>query len=82
MTEKEFYTILEKVEGAELPSGLGNYYPTVEELKESIEGRPIEELMPVLLFYASDPFGSEIDDNEYKKTVKYAKKLTSSIELR
>lgn len=81
MTENDFYNMCEKVEGAELPTGLGNYYPTVEELKESVEGKPLEELLPVLLFYASDPFKDKIDDEDYKETVKYAINLTGSVPL-
>ena len=81
MTEKEFYTMCEKLEDAKLPSGMGAYYPTAEELVESIKNIPLEELMPVLLFYASDPFKDLITDENYRKTVKCAKKLSSDINL-
>lgn len=81
MLEKTFYTICEKIKGAELPTGLGTYYPTVEELKESMAGRDAEEFLPILLYYATDPFKDTVEDETYRETVKYAKKLSSSIEL-
>lgn len=81
MKEKKFYETCEKLEEASLPSGMGDYYPTVEELEISLQGRNLEELMPVLLFYASDPFNGKITDTAYKDTVKYTKELTSKINL-
>lgn len=81
MKEKDFYDIVGKMADAILPSGMGNYYPTVEELKISMEGHSIEEFLPVLSYYASDPFNEIIDAVSYKDTVKYAKELTSQISL-
>lgn len=81
MKEKKFYEMCEKLESASLPSGMGDYYPTVEELKISLQGRKLEELMPVILFYASDPFKGKITDAAYRETVKYAKELTSKVDL-
>ena len=81
MKEKDFYDIVGKMADAALPSGMGNYYPTVEELKISMEGHPIEDFLPVLSYYASDPFNGIIDAVSYKDTVKYAKELTSQISL-
>lgn len=81
MKEAIFYEMCEKLEGASLPSGMGDYYPTVEELKISLQGRTIEELMPVLLFYASDPFKDKITAPAYRDVVKYAKELTSRVDL-
>ena len=81
MTEKEFYATSEKLEGAKLPSGMGTFYPSAEDLEASIQGKPIEEMMPVLLFYASDPFKDQIADDSYKETVKCAKRLTCNIPL-
>ena len=81
MKEKDFYDIVGKMADAVLPSGMGNYYPTVEELKISMEGHSIEDFLPVLSYYASDPFKGITDAASYKDVVKYAKELTSQVPL-
>jgi len=81
MLEDVFYSICEKLENAELPTEFNGYYPTIEELEESIGGRPIDKFMPIIIYYASDPLKDKCDDEEYKELVLYAKNLTSMIEL-
>ena len=81
MPEKVFYDLCEKMETAALPSGMGYYYPTVEEFQETMSGYPAEEFAPVLIFYASDPFSGKVDTKEYKRTVKFAKEAVSQIQL-
>ena len=80
MTEEKFYEAAEMMEKASLPSGMGKYYPTVDEIKVSLRGHKLEDFIPVLLFYASDPFDKDLSaDPAYKDTVRYAKELTSKI---
>lgn len=82
MTEEKFYEAAELMETASLPSGMGKYYPTVDEINTSIQGRKLEDFIPVLLYFASDPYSSDLaDDATYKETVKYAKELTSKMKL-
>lgn len=81
MSEKLFYDLCEKMETAELPSGMGNYYPTVEEFKQSMTGHQAEEFAPVLLFYAADPFSDTVNTQEYQRTVKFARETVSLIPL-
>lgn len=83
MTEEKFYDAVEKMAKATLPSGMGNYYPTVDEIKEHISGHALNDFIPILLFYASDPLHDTLPDNlAYNETVKCAKELTSKIDLK
>lgn len=80
MTERNFYKLMDFVEKAEVPTGMGSYYPTVEELKISMQGYDTERFMPVLLYFASNPL-KDVKDAAYVETVKYCKQITSNVRL-
>lgn len=79
-----FYDILEFVEDLKQDYTCG-YYPTVEEFEAQHLTDDMEKVLPLLAYFASDPFKkmglSEQDDEEYKRFVDYSKKLISKIEL-
>ena len=81
MYEKTFYEMMDRLKNAQLPSEMKIFYPTVNELQDSLQGKDIEDFLPILLFYATDPFRNILDNEEYLKTVTYAKKLILTVNL-
>lgn len=82
MKETVFYEMLEKGEMAS-PNLTDGYIPTVEEMIEKGADKHPEKYLPLLSFVASDPLkrGNDAYTNEYKESVKFAKKLISGIKL-
>ena len=83
MKEKDFYRLCEIVE--DMGDIVNEYYPTVEELKAHRVQERIEKFLPLLAYYAADPFKDTDSENnmqeDYKETVKYCKKLLYTLEL-
>lgn len=84
LTELEFYKMCEMMEDEEnLTNG---YYPTVEELTSRNIEENIDEHLPLLTYFASDPFTKfDIDgkdDTEYKEMVRYVNKLLYRIKFK
>lgn len=79
--EKEFYRMCDIVE--DMGDVVNEYYPTVEELEEHRVRERIDKFLPLLAYYAADPFADlEIHtEPDYQKTVKYCKKLLYTLEL-
>lgn len=55
MRECDFYNLIDVFERAGpevLPSGLRNYQPTVSDIEEALLKASVEEMAPVLLYFA------------------------------
>ena len=72
---------MESLSTYEIPSSLPElYFPTIEEVKHSMQVVPEFELYPFFIFFANDPYKGKFEDKkleEYKKLVKFAKNQTS-----
>lgn len=81
MKEKDFYRMCDIIE--EMGDVVNEYYPTVEELEEHHVRERISKFLPLLAYYAADPFAElEIHaEPDYQETVKYCKKLLYTVEL-
>ena len=84
MKESAFYNLCDDVEelgGASLSPDMNRYFPTVDEINELFKEQvKIEEITPMLLYLASNPYKEETSE-EYKKSVKYAGELVAQIEI-
>lgn len=84
MTESEFYRICDKTEAIE-ENITKNFFPTVEELKEVQADTHPERVLPLLSYFASNPFSRQDNAlknyNEYLETVKFCKNILSSVSL-
>lgn len=80
----DFYEICDGAEAIQENITEG-YYPTVEEIDNNISIYGLEDQVPLLAYYASNPFkrmnDPAQDDIEYLDIVKYSKKLLQQIEL-
>lgn len=84
MKETLFYDMCDKIETITLPQDMQGYYPTVEEIDKNLALASLEQLSPILIFLANDPYkNDEIIGNrvDYKDSVRYAKKLVSNIKI-
>lgn len=86
MNEAEFYALADAVAGIKPPEELGRqYFPSVEDLEDALAQATPEDLAPLLLWLASDPYKDGLDNPylvaDYKKAVRMAKKLTAEIPL-
>ena len=75
MNEDEFFYLCDKCENM---SPLDDYYyPTVEELKKQLSVLDIEKTLPILIYFASNPYqdNETISKNtEYQRVVNFANK--------
>ncbi|MCR5670704.1 MAG: hypothetical protein K6G10_06830 [Butyrivibrio sp.] len=83
--EDVFYNTIEKMESVKDHVLGGGQFPTINELEEHDVKGNIEFFLPLVAYYASDPFKRmKIDATnytEYKATVKYCQDILSKIEL-
>ena len=83
MKEDKFYSYCETIE--EINSPTGDYFPTVEQLESHKVKEKIDRYLPILIYFAGDPYKEVKDDmdldykDEYDKTVAYAKEIVSSV---
>ncbi len=84
MKADKFYKICDIVEHVR-PDITEGYFPTVEEMEAKEVDKNINDYLIMLLFFSRDPFKntnySEKNNEEYKKTVAYAKKILLDIKL-
>ncbi|MBP3279323.1 MAG: hypothetical protein J6M44_10250 [Butyrivibrio sp.] len=84
MKESAFYDVIDKMEEIDVDTTKG-YYPTIADLEEYKVEQDIDLFLPILAYYASDPFKrmniKPDNPNEYKATVKYCKDVLSRIKL-
>ena len=80
---EEFMKLLDIVE--EFNEVTNGYFPTVEELKAHKVEEHINEFLPILAYFASNPFErmgiDKKDDARYKETVSYCKRLAYQVEI-
>ena len=85
MKEDEFYEILDLIESMEGKDLTNSYFPTIAELESHNVMKDIETFLPMITYFANDPFTrmgmSESTLIEYKATVKYCKDLLTKINL-
>ena len=79
MKESEYDTLLGIMEEAPTKT-VNGYYPTVNALKAKDVERNTEKFLPILTFFASDPYkreGNELISNDasYQETVRYCRKV-------
>lgn len=78
--ENYFYSMFESAEKTNILYESG-YYPTVTELKKYDVENNVGKYLPMLIFYANDPFNDEERKNEkgsepkYIEMVKYVNKI-------
>ena len=69
----------------ELDDVTEGYFPTVEELSSHNVEENIQEFLPILTYFASDPFKRQglpdVDNEEYKGTVSYCKRLLYNLDF-
>ena len=84
MKEAVFYDVLDQMEGIDYDITNG-YYPTITDLEEYRVKEDMNLFLPILAYFASDPFkraGVRAESpNEYMATVKYCKDIISKVKL-
>ena len=85
ISESKFYDMCDK--GAELDIDItGGYYPTVEELKEKGVDKNPEKYLPILTYFAENPFTRMhipgYNDREYKKMIGFVNEILGNVELK
>ena len=85
LTEEKFYMIMDYIEeniGLDLTEG---YYPTIEELEVSEVTKDLDTFLPIIMYFAHDPFkaqdNAQKDLKDYKATVKFCKDIISKIDF-
>ena len=84
MNEELFYDTLDKMESVDKDITSG-YYPSIEDLKEYQVEKDIDLFLPIIAYFASDPFkriGIEPDSpNQYSETVSFCKEALARVNL-
>ena len=83
--EKRYYDILEAVDEIDKRFA-GQYFPTIQELEIHKVKENIDRFMPLIAYFASDPYKDVEWDEEdtrvkYKATVKYLKDIANNAKL-
>ena len=87
ISEKKFYEICDIMEelAKENPNRTNDYFPTIEVIKLHRMDQKVEEYLPFLAYFSSNPLkNTPMEDDErkeYEAMVKYVKELISKIEL-
>lgn len=89
MKESAFYQLLDTwekdlIDGKTPTELVAGFFPTVNELKSYNIEQKMEKFIEIITFYASDPFGNNIAEQEkkqYTETVKYCNKILYNLEL-
>ncbi len=84
MKEEIFNKLLDVLPETDIPPEYTGYFPSIEDIDEAIAETKIENLAPMLIFFAGDPWKdiAEISENAaYRKTVSHCKSLVATIPL-
>lgn len=85
MEEQIFFDMIDKAESLSDQNLTEGYFPTITELEEHLNKGNQEDMLPIVSYFANDPFTKQKIDgyttNEYKATVKFCKDYLSKVEL-
>ena len=83
ITENDFFYMCDVVDM--IPPMEDKYFPRIEELKKHNVEDNLDNFLPMLIYYSNDPLKNTdmdtVTKEEYRKSIKYIKKIIYGIDL-